>query len=55
MWAASAPSTPPRRRLTTLRFVDGTALGGTLLPARANQARVEEDRGDVTAQIMVGS
>lgn len=40
--------------LTQLKFVAGATSHGTALPAQANQARLERDGVDVTAQIVVG-
>lgn len=39
--------------LAQLRFVDGTNSHGVLLPARSNQARLEDRGTDVTNQIVV--
>jgi hypothetical protein len=39
--------------LTKLEFRDGTTSGGTLLPAQANKARLEQDGVDITDLVVV--
>jgi hypothetical protein len=39
--------------ITQLKFAPGSTSHGNLLPAQANQARLEQDGVDVTAQIVV--